>query len=60
MILYVVKLLKSRNTTPRQNFTEIPTYICKKTCSRLLIEMLLIVAKHLKECNPNVCQLENG
>lgn len=22
MILYVVKLLKSRNTTPRQNFTE--------------------------------------
>lgn len=53
MILYVVKLLKSRNTTPRQNFTEIPTYICqKKHVLGLLIEMLLVVAKHLKECKP--------
>ena len=60
MILYAVKLLKSRNTTPRQNFIDSPTCICKKTCSRLLIEMLLVIAKHLEEYNPNVCQLENG
>ena len=60
MILYAVKLLKSRNTTPRRNFIDSPTCICKKTCSRLLIEMLLVIAKHLKEYNPNVCQLENG
>ena len=54
MILYAVKLLKSRNTTLYSSIDS-PTCICKKTCSRLLIEMLLVIAKHLKEYNPNVC-----